>query len=270
MTLAKIDQADCRPMNAQALIQQEIPALPFPLNVYADVLCLETGAVQYLHYGFFESAEDTPQAAQERSTELLLEQLGSTPQTILEVGIGLGTTLDRLHGLGHRVCGITPDPAQIRIARARTPGATVHHTTLEAFDTSERFDTLLFQESAQYIESPLLWQKAATLLKPGGRLLVLDEFSLWGGGTLPPLKRFCELGESHGYRLAHQHDLSKAAAHTLRFLLDAVARHRSTLLRLPGLSDGMLEELQASNLRYQTYYDNGDYGYYLMTFEHQG
>src|SRR6202022_2049667 len=81
----------------------------YPLNVFMHILMLEEGDVRYLHYGLFERGEDSIGVAQERSTDLLLAQLPPPPARILDVGAGLGTTLERLGQLGYDAEGITPD-----------------------------------------------------------------------------------------------------------------------------------------------------------------
>src|SRR4051812_17622954 len=104
-----------------ALVPSDLPYRDFyyPLNVFMHVLTKEEGRVDDLHYGLFESPDESIGAAQARSTELLLSRLPPPPARILEVGIGLGTTLDRLVRLGYDALGITPDAQQIAIARAR-------------------------------------------------------------------------------------------------------------------------------------------------------
>ncbi|WP_374354665.1 cyclopropane-fatty-acyl-phospholipid synthase family protein [Chitinimonas sp.] len=253
-------------MSLDQLIRQQIPALPFPLNAYAELLRLEVGEVRYLHYGLFASADEPAAEAQERSTRLLLEALGEQPQRILEVGIGLGTTLQRLHELGHQIHGLTPDPAQIVIARERCPAVTLHHSRFEDFSESLRFDTIVFQESCQYVEMNALWRKAASLLEPGGRVLILDEFSTGGPASLPALAHFGEAALRHGFVRDSQLDLSESAAHTLRFLLAAVDRHQAALLQLPGVTPQHLADLQASNRGYQARYAAGEYAYLRLVY----
>src|SRR5207302_9727632 len=65
----------------------------YPLNVLLHLLTLEEGRVDYLHYGLFEDTGEPIRAAQERSTELLLSRLPALPGRLLDVGVGLGTTL---------------------------------------------------------------------------------------------------------------------------------------------------------------------------------
>jgi hypothetical protein len=253
-----------------SLIQAEIRQFVFPLNVYAELLRLETGTVDYLHYGLFASANEPVHAAQTRSTEWVFGHLPKPPARVLEVGIGLGTTLDRLIRTGFDAQGITPDAGQARIARARNPRAVVTEGTFESFRSSESFDLLLFQESSQYIDSRHLWEQADALLTKSAEVMVLDEFRLHGDGGLHSLARFIAEAERSGFLLYQESDHTAAAAHTVDYLLDAVSRHEAALLSFPGVSREQLAQLQASNRYYQQAYATGDYAYRFLAFRRAG
>src|SRR6185503_7993934 len=101
--------------------RMELPYRDFyyPLNLLTHVITLEEGSVRYLHYGLFERAGEPLVDAQQHSTELLLAHLPPVPARLLDVGAGIGTTLDRLTRLGYDVTGITPDEKQIAFIRSR-------------------------------------------------------------------------------------------------------------------------------------------------------
>ena len=85
-----------------------VPELPYrdfyyPLNVFMHILTAEEGGVAYLHYGLFQYEDEPIGVAQERSTALLLERLPPPPARLLEVGIGLATTLHRLQSMGKSI-----------------------------------------------------------------------------------------------------------------------------------------------------------------------
>src|SRR5215813_7215082 len=152
---------------------------PFPLNTFMHVLTLEEGDVRYLHYGLFESHEESIARAQERSTETLLESLPPPPRRVLEVGVGLGTTIARLATLGYDVEGISPDEGQVSIARERLGGhGRLQAVSFESFESPRRYDAIVFQESSQYIDTATLFRKCRSLAGPGADVVVLDEFSL--------------------------------------------------------------------------------------------
>lgn len=238
----------------------------FPLNVYAHILTLDRGDFRYLHYGMFESEQDEMQEAQERASRMLFERLPSPPVRMLEVGIGIGTTLSRLASAGHRVLGITPDSQQILHARTRH-GQTlpVECVALEDFAGSG-FEWMIFQESAQYIETGTLFRKASELLQSGGHLLIMDEMALrpHADRSLPLRDDYLAQARAHGFNIQESVDLSSRAWPTLCYIQDAVQRHRERLIQDLPLAveqiDGLLEATQA----YLDKYRDGRYGYGLL------
>src|SRR5260221_6629044 len=145
----------------------------YPLNVFMHILTHEEGGVDYLHYALFEHEGERIGAAQEHSTELLLSRLPRPPARLLEVGIGLGTTLLRLTRLGYDAEGITPDEKQIAMVRERFgEELRVRCVAFEALEAEARYDVLVFQESSQYIDAQTLFARARDLAPP---VLVLDE-----------------------------------------------------------------------------------------------
>lgn len=236
----------------------------YPLNVFTHILLREEGAVTYLHYGLFASPEESLARAQERSTELLLSRLPSPPARILDVGIGLGTTLARLLERGYRAEGITPDGGQIEAARRKFG---------EDFPVSGRpfeeieggpYDMVVFQESSQYIDSEALFRRAREVT---ARVLVLDEFAsrpLGEPGSLHDLPGFLRAASTNGFRLLEELDLSAQAAPTMEYFRERIPRFRDELVRDLGVTDAQIEELVASGARYRDRYADGSYVYRLL------
>lgn len=243
---------------------------PFPLNVYAHILMLEEGEVKHLHYGLFLKPGTSASAAQRYSSQLVLEHLPSLPCRVLEVGIGLASTLVELKQLGYQVTGITPDPAQVQYAKKHF-GADmpVICTRLEDFPvTAESFDLMLFQESAQYISPLDIFTKASELLALGGEMLILDEFALNrtepGKENLHLLEHFITLAGRFGFEVTEQQDLSLMAAPTLDYWLARMEKHRTLLAQSLGLPLSLLDELKLSTQADREKYAAGRYGYALL------
>lgn len=236
----------------------------YPLNVFMHILTQEGGAVEYLHYGLFESPDESLATAQERSTELLLARLPPPPARLLEVGIGLGTTLHRLTTLGYDVEGITPDDKQIAMVRERFGDAVrARCIAFEQFPPDTTYDCIFFQESSQYIESNALFAKAAELTK---HLVVLDEFRTGDAGTLHRYDEFLAAASRHGFRLTEEVDLSEKAPPTVDYFMTRIPRYRSLLTRDLGLTDQQVDELIASGTEYVELYRRGVYVYRLLRF----
>lgn len=236
----------------------------FPLNVFMHILTHENGEVSYLHYGLFQRADESLAEAQEHSTELLLGHLPPPPARLLEVGIGLATTLERLTRMGYDAEGMTPDAQQIALVRTRY-GQTlrVHQAPFETFAAEGRYDAIVFQESSQYIDSGALFARAASLT---GRVIVLDEFAL--RPLDPPglyrLDGFLAAAERHGFRVVTHADLSAQAAPTMDYFTSRIPQYRERLKTDLGLEDSHIDHLVESGARYRERYAKGDYGYRLL------
>lgn len=229
------------------------------------ILTHEEGAAAWLHYGIFESADEPLLAAQERSTELLLARLPPPPARLLEVGIGLATTLARLTALGYDVEGITPDAQQIAMARERYGDAVrVHCAPFETFASDVPYDAIVFQESSQYIDADALFARAAALTS---RVVVLDEFALRPideAGALHSIARFREAAWRHGFAIEEELDLSAKAAPTMAYFTNRIPEYRERLIADLGITDAQIEHLIDNGVRYRQRYADGTYGYRLL------
>jgi cyclopropane fatty-acyl-phospholipid synthase-like methyltransferase len=243
---------------------------PYPLSVFMHILTREEGKVTDLHYGLFEREGDSIATAQERSTALLAERLPPPPASLLEVGIGLGSTLARLARLGYDAEGIAPDERQVAIARSRFgAGLRAHVAALEDFETERTYDVIVFQESSQYIDSATLFRKARRLAVPGGRVVVLDEFALRPvdrPGALHRLDRFLDAAAAEGFQREEEIDLSRAAAPTVDYFLERFPRHRDRLMAELDLAAARIDALIESGNAYRELYASGAYGYRLLRF----
>jgi hypothetical protein len=249
-----------------------VPELPYrdfyyPLNVFMHILTAEEGGVAYLHYGLFEYEDEPIGVAQERSTSLLLERLPPPPARLLEVGIGLATTLNRLQSMGYDIEGITPDEKQIAMVRA-TFGESlrVHCAAFETFTTDRTYDVIVFQESSQYIDSAALFAKAASLAP---LVIVLDEFAmvpLQAPGALHTHGSFLEAARRHGFEVIEDLDLSKMAPPTIRYFIKRLPAYRQRLIEDLGLTNEQVDELMVNGDNYVRRYESGVYAYRLLRF----
>ena len=248
-------------------------AFTFPLNVYARLLELREGRVDYLHYGVFQFPDEPVPVAQQRASDLMQEVL-PRPCRLLEVGIGLGTTLARLRAMGYDACGITPDMAQIQAARERHGDTLpVVPSRLEDFDRDAgQWQALLFQESAQYIPPVALFEAADRLLHDGpSTIVVTDEFALDrredAHQGLHALGAFCALAVRRGWTLTKRVDLSQQVRPTLDYLLRGISDSGDRLAAGLGLTRERISGLAESLRRYQQLYEEGVFGYALLRFD---
>jgi len=232
----------------------------YPLNVFMHVLTLEQGSVSYLHYGLFEQENEPLSVAQERSTEMLLARLPKPPARLLDVGTGLGTTLTRLTTLGYDVLGITPDEKQIALL---DPSLNARCIAFENIASTERFDTVIFQESSQYIPTDALFAKAAEITR---HVVVLDEFTIGSDGTLHRLDEFLASAQQHGFTKTEELDLTQQATPTITYVTSLIDKHRDALRDDLGITSEQIAELIDSGARYAGSYRAGTYGYRLLHF----
>lgn len=232
------------------------------------ILTLEEGEVRYLQYGLFERDDESIAEAQERSTDLLLSRLPPPPARILDVGVGLGTTLARLLRTGHDAEGITPDSGQIAMLNERHGNhLCVWPTPFQQFTTERTYDVLIFQESSQYIEAQELFDRARGLAP---RVIVLDEFALRDvpfAGALHRLDDFLDAARLAGFALTQEEDVSAKAAPTIDYFTRRLPRFRQTLISDLGLTEQQIDELIESGDRYRELYRNGAYRYRLLCFD---
>lgn len=248
----------------------------YPLNVYAYLLQLETGKVDYLHFGLFEHSGESVALAQQHSTDLVFERLPPAPAALLEVGIGTGATFNRLARAGYRVTGISPEAEQVRLARLRladispAPEVELESVGFENFTgRAENFNMVLLQESFQYVSGQQFFRRVHELLVSRGQVLILDEF-LSSASTghcihLPVLEATRHLAVESGFAIEEELDLSARAAPTVDYLLDCIAAHRHTLLAELPVTAEQLGGLEDALGTYKAAYADGSCRYALLS-----
>jgi SAM-dependent methyltransferase len=183
-----------------------------------------TGA-ENLHYGLWTGLEVTAgnlRSAQDAYTTKLFGYLPEGGLRILDIGGGAGETAKKLMALGHSVEIVVPSAFLAARCRETAKGATVNECTFEAFAGSGPYDLCLFSESFQYIPLTESLPKCASLLAPGGKVLIADCFRTQaykgrhvhgpqpGGGHSD--KAFREAVPQSGFAIAAEEDITDAVA----------------------------------------------------------
>lgn len=113
-----------------------------------------------------------------RSTERLRALLGATPQRIVEVGAGNGWLAARLTADGHDVLATDVNVGDVDgLAALRHQAVAVPAVRAEADALplpADDVDVVLAAAAAHYLDADRLLAEAARVLRPGGRLLVVD------------------------------------------------------------------------------------------------
>lgn len=101
---------------------------------------------------------------------------------VLEVGAGLGSVTRLLSANANRWTALEPDSSMAAGLRAETlpPNTSVVCGTIDSIEDGESYDTVLYIDVLEHIESHALeLEKAARLLRPGGNLILLAPAYNW-------------------------------------------------------------------------------------------
>ena len=109
------------------------------------------------------------------------ELLGPVPAglDVLDVGCGTGIASRQMAQRGATVLGVELAPGMAKIARGH--GVDVEIAAFEGWDAAGRtFDRVTSAQAWHWLDLPLATAKAASVLRPGGRLCLI-----WNGGVSP-------------------------------------------------------------------------------------
>ncbi|WP_237113386.1 bifunctional class I SAM-dependent methyltransferase/GNAT family N-acetyltransferase [Pseudohongiella spirulinae] len=229
----------------------EIPSqkLPFPLDVYAALLRQTTGCVPFLSYGWLDENDGDDSSAlikaQKRAAGALLKVIDfPAPAAVLEVGCGPGSLCAMLGEAGYRVTAIDNSPAAVTMATETVSQNKQAAVTVVLADFNEywrqvpaaSFDVMVFHCSARYFNPITLMAAAATLLKPGAQLLLLDEFinnpdDIRQPQILAKGQHLLALAERSGFTLTRDEEYSTEVSRFKALALDLLEKNTGELSR---------------------------------------
>lgn len=188
-----------------------------------------------LHYGLWGDdlevkVQNIPEA-QKRYSEFLISHFPDEVKTILDVGCGAGGVATELFNRGYQVQGVSPSPLLSEAAQNQAgKDFKIHHGRFEDvnFSADEKFDLVMFSESFQYITLNMVLDKAQTLLRPGGYIVICDFFktdakgkSVIGGGH--PFDAFQQVLNKSELTVLKEKNITKETAPNLD-LVDQMGR----------------------------------------------
>ena len=180
--------------------------------------------------------------AQERKLDRILSRIGKNA-SILEIGCGWGSFIQRAVATGHRVCGITLSPEQARWAQenARPFGKDARIAIQDYRKAEGRYDAIVSIEMYEAVGEAYWRQyfaKIAHALKKNGSAVIqaitIDEGHfehyrrgtdfirsyIFPGGMLASKKRFREEAHAAGLQVADFFSFGKSYAKTLEIWLE--------------------------------------------------
>ena len=140
---------------------------------------------EHLHLGYCENPDEefvsnrNLRDAQENYLELCMNTIPKGIHSVLDVGCGTGEMLKRLSDKGLQVRGMVPDPLLAEKIGRKVGAENVILSKFEDYsNVTSKFDVILFMESFGYIrDMGATLAKAASLLNPGGYILISDFFA---------------------------------------------------------------------------------------------
>ena len=143
-----------------------------------------------LHYGYWPddktvTAQNFSQA-QDRHSQLIIDNIPGTVKHILDVGSGSGSLAKKLTALGYQVdCVIPSEFLAEKIQENVHPSSKIYTSKFEELEISDKYDLILFSESFQYVKLNISINKILSILDKNGYLLICDVFHKNVSGISP-------------------------------------------------------------------------------------
>ncbi len=121
---------------------------------------------------FGSVAEDYDRYRPQYPQAMIEALVTSAGLTVLDVGAGTGIASAQLAQAGADVLAVEPDARMAAVAAGK--GIAVERSTFEQWDARGRtFDLITFGQSFHWVDPEVALPKLASLLKPGGRLVLM-------------------------------------------------------------------------------------------------
>jgi SAM-dependent methyltransferase len=187
-----------------------------------------------LHYGFWHDGVEPTitnfPRAQEDYCKFILSHVPANAERLLDIGSGAGSVAAHLVARGQKVDCVSPSSFLNSQARALLgENARIYECDYEDFQTTEKYDCILFCESFQYVKMERGLTNVASQLRSGGQLVISDFFRLPGKERSPisgghPLRVFREIIAKHPFRLIDEIDITTRTAPTFTVIDSAFTK----------------------------------------------
>lgn len=172
------------------------------------------------------------EAASDSIDAVILRELAAEPiGALLDVGTGAGHLIGLLGAQATRAVGVDISSEALRVARTKVHGAGLSHCQFQRGDmydlpfAAPAFDTAAADRILASAERPVAaLAEIARALRPGGRLVVIEEFDALSAAGPNPIATLRAWLERAGFETARIHPVDAESAHVLIALARRVAR----------------------------------------------
>jgi SAM-dependent methyltransferase len=140
-------------------------------------------AAEHLHERDRNALASAPEEESQLREALLHDAGPDSLGDLLDIGTGTGRLLNWLGSRAHQAIGIDMSSDALRVARSNVHGAGLAHCVLQQGDMYElafppaSFDTITIDRVLSRAKSPgAALAEASRLLRPGGRLLIVEDY----------------------------------------------------------------------------------------------
>ena len=246
-----------------------------------------------LHYGYFETGQETLDEATAGLTDRMLDRLGA-PARVLDIGCGTGGPAIRAaRRFGCGVVGISPSRECVRSARDAVPPDAAARVDFRLGDAQSlefedgSFDAALALESSHLIpDKSLLFSEARRVLRSGGRFVLCDivlkvelgmrdvlarrdDFLLldrvFGRAKMMTPRGYIEAATRNGFTVDETADLTSNTALTFTHWKRNAARYREEAIGRFGESSWQAFDDSIAVL--QRFWQEGVLGYFMVALK---
>lgn len=187
-----------------------------------------------LHYGYWldgvEPIIRNLPRAQEDYCQFILQHIPSDAERVLDVGSGAGSVAAQLIARGQKVDCVSPSSFLNSQARELLGDkARIFECDYEDFQTSDKYDCILFCESFQYVKMERGLKNVAAQLRSGGQLVISDFFRVSGADGSPisgghQFNEFQDIMARYPFRLVEEIDITARTAPTFTVIDSAFTK----------------------------------------------